>query len=63
MIDSPWATWLQVDLQCIFSPNRTEENKNYLIKILGEKWLKKRVVKVGATNHPIIQKWISDSGS
>jgi len=62
MIESNWITWWQDDLPCEFSKNKTRKNHEYLVKVLGENWLKKRIRR-GATNNPIIQRWTNNGAN
>lgn len=62
MIDSPWISWWQDDLPCEFGQKQTEENGQYLINILGESWLKKRIHRRDV-HHPVIQRWINNGAN
>ena len=55
-----WTTWWQDDLPCQFSMQRTQENAAYLVSILGESWLRRGLTSPGATNHPLLQRWLTD---
>jgi len=60
MINSQWTSWWQNDIPCQFSQKQTEENKQYLIKIFSESWLKKRIHGKKGNGNPLVQRWINN---
>ncbi|MFT6791758.1 MAG: hypothetical protein ACJA04_000971 [Cellvibrionaceae bacterium] len=59
MIQSPWTKWWQDDFPCEFDKAKTNKNNQYLIKLLGENWLKKRILR-NHRCHPLLMRWLSN---
>jgi len=59
-IKAPWVTWWQNDLPCRFSPQRAIENSKYLLEVIGSDWVTRSTSFPGATNHPLLQRWLNN---
>tara|TARA_R110000787_G_C13425946_1_gene445247 strand:+ start:1807 stop:3006 length:1200 start_codon:yes stop_codon:yes gene_type:complete len=62
MIQSPWTNWWQDDLPCEFDKSETKKNNQYLIELLGENWLEKRIGR-GNKHHPLLKRWMNNGAN
>ncbi len=63
MVDAPWVDGWQEDYPCVFTPELTKDNCQYLTSLLGDSWIEKRSQRQGGT-HPLTSMWLTrGSGS
>jgi hypothetical protein len=56
---APWATWWQDDLPCRFSHDDAIRNRDFLVDLIGEGWLRKALQR-HSSNHPLVLCWMTN---